>query len=283
MSELEKPGLYHGFENWLSSPRAPDGDVNAMLLDIRDNLLPHFQYNQFDIARNPDRRMRFDARGGILYILDDPLRKNLAVNCGNCIDLATKAYLLICQKYPALRKHLVLFDVKEKRYFKDGSHKVLVYADDVLIDGVSMVDFEEEYSNGKRIFINGRGSIIDPTFGRCGFLFGKGYELFCPVPMNLNGDIPLDALEPSLGIAIPLAITRKKIHVFFDVYVDGKEVLVGFEKPRRKVKFHRYDDPVINETLSEDPEIMENIRALSSAIKAKIRLTSGAPLERGAR
>ena len=272
MTESSEVKLYPPFEEWLSGEKAPDDDFEAILIDVLENLFPHFAYNQFDIARNPDNRIRYEVSSEVLMILDNPRRRNLSENSGNCMDLVTKAYLLICQKYPILKKHLVFFNTFEMEYFSDGAHQVLVYADDVEIgERVPMTDFEQEYRQGS-VWLNGRGAILDPTFGVITGIYDKRYKLQCPVPVGRRGDIPMN-LHSEIGIAVPLAITKNKTHVFFDIHPGQNDLLIGFKEPNQKLNFYRFEDPKVGETLAYEPEIMANISALRAAIR---RLLSSA-------
>lgn len=129
MNEVVRPDLYPAFQDWLAAEKAPEDDFDAMLTDVVENLFPHFAYNQFDIARNPEERLRYDEEDEILWVYHNPRRFDLAENSGDCMDIAVKTYLLICEKYPVLKKHIALFDAHEADYFDVGFHKVLLFAE----------------------------------------------------------------------------------------------------------------------------------------------------------
>jgi len=266
MTERSEGKLYPPFEQWLSGEKAPDNDPNAILADIAENLFPHFAYNQFDIGRDPAQRLQYDTASSALTVLDNPRRRDLSENCGNCMDLVTKAYLLICQKYPILKKHLVFFNVEESEYFNEGgAHQVLVYADVVEIDRVPMVDYEKEYSSRCRLGLDGMGAILDPTFCRVVGINDVRYSLRIPVPVNKRGDTPLFPGE--FGLAIPLALTRERLCVVFDVNFEERDLLIGFKEPLGALNFYRSGNSIVRELLVNDPEIFENISALRIAVR----------------
>lgn len=128
-----------------------------------------------------------------------------------------------------------------------------------------MTDFEQEFKRGGRILPSGRHAILDPTFNRTDSIEDPDskYELLYPISIHEVSDVPLGLIP----IVVPLAITESGKHVFFGICPVYKELKVGFRDPGQQFQIYYFNDPHVEEYLSNDPEIRENVIELRRVVK----------------
>jgi len=173
--EIPRTSLESSFDSWLNSEKADPNDRLAILEDIR-KLLPIFAYNQFKL--NSDQcHTEFESDGSMgHFIFHDAIDfLDLSSNAGECGQLATKAYILILEKYPELRGYLCMLTGKESQYFTgDKSHLFLalcqtepirIMSSGEIAKDAHYVDKHDDEDNNRQYAVPRDIWIIDPSFG----------------------------------------------------------------------------------------------------------------------
>lgn len=165
---IEKPRT---ITEWIKSPKTPGPKLQAICKDIRDNLLPLFEYDFLHLADDPSS-IKFDPINRQI-IFENPYRLNEPdFGKGQCTELATKTYMAIREKYPEAKGRLAYITGTCEPFFgEEGSvHDFLAISDmPMRYKGVYIRDFDhacaDSAATGETINISGEVKIIDPSFG----------------------------------------------------------------------------------------------------------------------
>lgn len=191
----ESDPIHPLIQHWLGTSRADVHDFEAVSRDIA-TLFEAFQYGMLDDLLQ-STVMRTRSERGLffrdVFHGDVPLKSNQ----GECRTLATAARAAIVQKYPELRKNILVVHGWEPRYFNKPPAKH-VYL--MMVDGTIKFD-GQTFDGGELpgnfddpeldVEVEGEFWLLDPSFGFAGrpddFRFqGRSYSILGVLPPDYS-------------------------------------------------------------------------------------------------
>ena len=295
VGESGEAGSVHPLiQHWLAAPREDVHDFEAVSRDIA-TLFEAFQYGMLDDFLSSKVVRTRSERGLFFRDVFQPTAP-LSSNRGECRTLSIKARLAIVQKYPELRKNILIVHGLEPRYFNasPAQHVYLMMVDGAIefngktFDGSSL----PENLSDPRLDVELRGKfwILDPSFGFAGrpnelCFQERGYECKGVLPFDDSmrhlmvanddrdagnrfafrvGSMPLARLGD--GRVILLGVRGTKIRSLSDIGI-------GFHDPGRDyAEAIPLDHWEVEVRLKDDPTVLVKIKWLRNKFATEFEI-----------
>jgi len=284
---IDRQSVNEEFDDWIHSPRADLSNMNAVMEDIR-LLLPLFEYNDFALA---DRDVEYEGSqdSGHFVFKEAIDLLDLSSKAGLCGRLAARAYILILEKYPELRRGLYLLSGEHKKHFYGGGdnrHLFLGLAMDepsALLENIrsilppdvdlpASVNYvapgENDGDDDRRHYVPGDLWIIDPSLN----------EIVALQPFH-NHDYSINVVAVQTRMRADVELFYQKLYVLalpsdlgvvslaWTISNEQLNVRAIIKKVGGSFKSHRVGSDDFNTVCGAHPELVEVLKTIKDKMQ----------------
>lgn len=277
----ENPGeeLHPKFRKWLERGIKNPSDIQSVLKDIQDNLLPLFRYNHFHLGDEKTTVER-DPELAMSLIFRNAVRAgDFSLNSGNCNELSVKAFLLIKKKYPMLAGKMMIPVGNEPKYFmNNGSvHVFLIVVDgNIECNGRVIEDYEDMVSGHSPESVQAKGKmyLVDPAFGLVKPWEWSGYTMKSPMklirPDAKNRE--LRVLQDGTQIAFGQMEWSPQVASLSFPHDGGVAITLSNKGGRGSISHRVEPGSFLNTLLCKEPEMLRAVLAVREKVNAAMKM-----------
>ena len=183
LSEQALPaGIHPDFQKWLDGKKTDPEQTQAVVADVRDNLLPLMGYNMLALSDENTPISHCKAAIPVLqengheteeqyekFMFDEMLEHTgLGSKFGECLILSDKLLQLLTLKYPSLKHRIALLEGHDSIYFSDSDDMESLHYF-VMLSNMEITEGRLPWDNSQHIYkIDGEQWVLDPALQKAG-------------------------------------------------------------------------------------------------------------------